>query len=341
MNSQNQEKKTKKINISLNVLKCITIFAVMCGHSRLFLLGHKGLVIDGIIRFSCPVFFMISGYFSYITDNEIAMKKYKKRLIKLIQLLIVANIIYFLSFVIQHPSLIKEYVFIICDINNIFSYILLNVSPTSLHLWFLESLIYCYIIYYILCRFKINPNVLYKYIPLLLIGCILLGELFIKAGIKLPIEYYRNFIFMGIPFFAIGYLIHEKEKLVLDNFSNRLLIGLIVLGCALSALEVLVIDVADLFVGSIILSTCMFIWCIKNPTRLKNFKITSFIGQHLYASMYILHLVVADVVLMYLPLSYAFPIVLFICTTLLSGTLYLIFKYIKRINIFNKKGIKH
>ena len=340
MNSQSQEKKTKQINVSLNVMKCVAIFAVMCGHSTLYLIGNEGLVIDGIIRFTVPFFFLISGFFSYFTDNSYATKKYKARTIKLIKLLIISNLLFLAYFIITNRFGDMTIYFIwLTDINNIFSFILLNVSPTALHLWFIQSLLYCYIIYYFLSKFKINPNKLYKYIPILLIGCLMLGEFFIKGGLNLPIEYYRNFLFMGLPFFALGYWIHDKEELINDLVSNRFVICLVVIGCLLSALEVLVIGVADLFIGSIFTSTGLFIWCVKNPMKLQNFKITSFIGKNLYASMYILHLIVAETLFGWGYLTYLNPFIIFVCTAVISYIIYLVIKNINRVNILNKSSI--
>ena len=337
MNSQIQEKpRTKQINVSLNVMKCLAIFAVMCGHSTYFL-GTGGLVLDGIIRFTVPFFFLISGFFSFFTDNTYATEKYKARTMKLFKLMIISNLIFFIYFIITNRFGDNSfYILWLLDIHNIFNFLILNVPPTALHLWFIQSLLYCYIIYYFLSKFQINPNRLYKYIPILFILCLILGEFFIKAGIKLPIEYYRNFLFMGLPFFALGYLIHDKEDKIKELVSNRFLICLIVFGCMLAVLEVLTVGVADLFISSIMVASGLFIWCIKNPVKLQRFRISSFIGQNLYASMYVLHLIIAEMLVAHGIMGYLNPFIVFILTAIVSYIIYLVLKNIRRIPILNR-----
>ena len=76
----------KNINFSLNFLKCVAIFAVICIHCGSFpIVGNKGLVIDAVSRFAVPVFFLISGFYSYYKGNSIVLGKYKRRIVKLIK----------------------------------------------------------------------------------------------------------------------------------------------------------------------------------------------------------------------------------------------------------------
>ena len=68
------------INHSLNFLKFMAIFAVVCIHCGVFPIGGtKNLIIDAVSRFAVPVFFLISGFYSYYDDNSKALDKYKKR----------------------------------------------------------------------------------------------------------------------------------------------------------------------------------------------------------------------------------------------------------------------
>ena len=62
------------MNRTLNVIKCISAFFVICIHCTLQYSGKIGIAIDGIIRVAVPIFFLISGYYSYFEDNEVAKK---------------------------------------------------------------------------------------------------------------------------------------------------------------------------------------------------------------------------------------------------------------------------
>ena len=68
--------------------------------------------------------------------------------------------------------------------------------------------------------------------------------------------------------------------------------------------------ITDLYLGTILFSTMIFIWCILNPNKL-NFKITNLIGGKLYGYIYILHI-----------------FVVFTVTTILS---YLVYLFINKI----------
>lgn len=68
------------INHSLNFLKFMAIFAVVCIHCGVFPIGGtKYLIIDAVSRFTVPIFFLISEFYSYYDDNSKALDKYKKR----------------------------------------------------------------------------------------------------------------------------------------------------------------------------------------------------------------------------------------------------------------------
>ena len=67
----------RQINKSINVLKCLAIFAVICIHCKLFNLGAKGGIVVALCRFAVPFFFMVSGYFSFFDNRSKALEKYK------------------------------------------------------------------------------------------------------------------------------------------------------------------------------------------------------------------------------------------------------------------------
>ena len=319
MNSQNIQNKGK-INFSLNFVKTIAIFAVICIHCGLFYIGNKGLVIDALSRFAVPIFLLTSGFYSHFDDQSKALNKYKTRLVKLIKLFILANLIYLVYDILTNKNILSVFLQAF-DLNNIFNYIFLNVSPFGFHLWFILVLICCYILYFILTKFSINPNVLYRYVPILLIACLFIGEFSQRVGLIYPIEYYRNFLLMGLPFFTLGYYIHDKKEVLINNISNFSIVILAIFGFLLTILEVLVVGKSDLFTGTILFTVFVFLWCVKNPDKL-NFKITELIGGKLYTSIYILHpLVMYVIVLNY---GYFNPVVHFILTTVLSGVIYLI-----------------
>ena len=132
-----------------------------------------------------------------------------------------------------------------------------------------------------------------------------------------------------MPFFTLGYLIHDKQEII-SNISNKSLIYIIIFGCFLSIMEAFTIPKAEFYIGTIFISVSLFAWCVKNPNTL-NFKITGFIGGKLYVWIYILHILVYRIVKKYLEITYFTPIIIFIITVIISLIIYLILKQVKKI----------
>ena len=63
----------------------------------------------------------------------------------------------------------------------------------------------------------------------------------------LTLKYYRNFLFMGLPFFTLGYLIHDKKDILTEKISNSFLIAFGIFGLLLTVLEVLVVGKLDIY----------------------------------------------------------------------------------------------
>lgn len=104
----------RQINKSINVLKCLAIFAVICIHCKLFNLGAKGGIVVALCRFAVPFFFMVSGYFSFFDNRSKALEKYKVRALHLLKLLIVSNVIYFIYYdLIRWYSVEKNHIIVL------------------------------------------------------------------------------------------------------------------------------------------------------------------------------------------------------------------------------------
>lgn len=89
------------------------------------------LIFNTISRVSVPIFFMISG--ALLLDRKFEFKKYKKRVLKILLLIVVWDILY----------LIWEYLFLGTKYDNLLH---LFIEPYRAHLWFLYTLIIIYLL---------------------------------------------------------------------------------------------------------------------------------------------------------------------------------------------------
>jgi len=306
---------SKKINTSLNVMKCVAVFAVIVIHTMvLYDHGKFDKMIISTSRFAVPFFFLISGFYSYYTSNEYAGVKYKNRIIRLLKLIIISGALFFTYKFITTGSIFQAIPNL--NISSIINIFIFNISPFTDPLWFLQALLYCYLIFYILNKYKFKISKLYLLIPILLAGCLLLGVGSHLLDLNIHKMYYRNFLFMGLPFFLMGYLIHDKQDKI-DNISNKLLVLGIFSFILVTLFEPVITKAyCDLYLGSAILAILIMIWCVKNPQKL-NFKIMAWIGGSLYAQMYIIHILVIQIFKNQLHFGMFDPFIVFIFTLLL------------------------
>ena len=322
------------MNKSINFIKCACAFFVICMHCELHNYGGKiGTIIIALMRLAVPIFFLISGYYSCFKEQQKDKRiiKYKNRIWKLLKLIIISGIVYLLLdiFLFKKYINIQQYFNTKWNQYKIFQYIFLNLSPFAGHLWFLSALLYCYITVIILEKLNITISILYKYIPILLLVNILLGEMSNNIGLTVKYSmYYRNFIFYALPFFLIGYAIKDKWGFF-EKIKNKYLLLINICSLILIIIEVLGTKNSDLYIGNIIQSVTIFIWAIKNQKAL-NINPFVKIGEVLYTYIYIYHLMVLDILKMYQKkqgiqfkdVCYINTIIVFIITIIISIIIY-------------------
>ena len=140
-------------------------------------------------RISTKPFFLISGFYSFYTDDSKALNTYKRRSNKLIKLLLIVSVLYFYMVFAKFPDLLLK-----LNLNALLDLIIFNVTPFGFHLWFTLALIFCYLLYYTLIKLQIKPNTLYNYIPILILFSLVLGEFFMLIFV----EVYAKEIFQNL-----------------------------------------------------------------------------------------------------------------------------------------------
>lgn len=250
----NNKDTTDKRNAWLDLIKLIASFMVVFIHIDFY--GIAGKAIDAIARFSVPLFFAVSGFFSL----NASAKTIKRRIIKLVALYLIATTIYHVENVINMG--INDYIASAFGISDILGFIFLNLPFSSEHLWFLLALIYVYLIWLLVIKFSLNEKMLLIISVICLAIHLILGEGLTLFNISIHRSVVRNFAFMGFPFFTLGYLANKrKEKL--SKTKNEILILLIVVGCLESALSYIFFDYNEIYIGSICCLYALIVISIK------------------------------------------------------------------------------
>lgn len=265
---------------NLDNIKFLAAFLVICIHVNF---QEGGIIIKSIARIAVPLFILISGYFFPILSKENKSSKFLK---KIIILTISANIFYFLTNILifnTHPSPMNW--------DAIYKSIIFNESfPfTAIHLWYLNAIIYT-VIFAIICTKHLHK--LFFLIPILFT----LG--YIISSITTNNLFYRNFIFLVLPYFMTGsYLQYNKEKIstFMRKISKNKLIVLffietILLGVEIFSYQQLKFPVyRDYYFMTLPMALTIFVGATFIFPN-KNIKFVTYIGQKYSSGIYILHI---------------------------------------------------
>mgnify|MGYP003291996710 CR=1 FL=1 len=267
-------------NFSFDSLKLICAILVIFIHTPQPKIYEN--YITPLLNCAVPIFFMISGFFTY-GKNDIKHTIHK-RITQLLTIFCIVFIFYFLFFIIVKGKSSLEHLSILLSYN----FILLNTVPYSMHLWYIAA--YIYVLLIILVVEKYN---LYKWLfyitPILLLTGLTIGKYNeILLGNCFPPTYTRNFLFTGLPFFTLGMIIKKIKQLPNIYVSCFLCILFYIIG---------IIEVSNIkgsgayWLSSIFLSLSIFILFI-NIKQVKN-NIFSRVGREYSLYIYLLHFIIA------------------------------------------------
>lgn len=197
-------------------------------------------VLSAISGFAAPAFFILSGYFVLVEDMEKRQKKTErkmKRSILFLAAMIVLNII-----VNVIVCLIKN-ISVTISKRIIFNFVVLNLWPLPIgnSIWFIQSLVYAYIIIYIADWLGLMKY--YKAVMIMtFVFMLFTGEF---AGIiHFNILGYRfipgNWLTRALPYLLLGKYLREKSE-ILFRINNWIYAILFVAGAGLSVGEIILL----------------------------------------------------------------------------------------------------
>ena len=294
-------------NQSMEVCKLIASVFVILIHVPLP--GKMGSLMACVGRFAVPVFFAISGFFSY----NVGWKKLNKRLIHIIWLNLAAIGVCLLWGCVHaytHGDNVFLYLLAKLDpkADDIATWFVLQVNPFSGHLWYLTAIFLCYGALWLYVRFfgeeRVNYTPLYIFSLGLMSFHIAMGEMAISVDAQVSHELVRNFLFFGLPMFSLGLFLRQYQDRIFENFNLNgwKLAGLTTLGFLLSILQWYGMGNGELPVGMLLAVPAMILWMAGHPVLTKNRffgKVIGLLGG-VSTSVYVTHLVVYDVYCTYL-----------------------------------------
>lgn len=322
----------RKVNRCLNFIKAICCIGVVYMHSPFP--NKLGNIVSYILKFAVPVFFMISGYFSYYERKDDRIDRLPKKIIHILKLLVIAELVYAVEYLIKNNG-IPQYSF-----SEILSKIFVGTFFNGT-LWFLYALVWSYVLLYFI--YKTGKEKWFYYMAPIILIVHVISRIIIKNQEWYNVYFYRNFLMYGLPFVLMGSYIRFNEKKIKSICSNKICISGIIIGELIMMGEWFLTKTAvDIYIGTIIASLYIFIFAIMNPEKYVN-KHFEFIGAKLSMYVYIIHLFAIEIASEYICKSsimkYLVPIIAIIISLIFAYIIDFIVKMVRKVR--KKDGLKN
>lgn len=199
---------------SLYVLKALCAFLVVTAHFP----GAGKEQMWPVFRLAVPLFFMMSGYFLYASEQGRFLRRIRKAFIRILKLCLAANFIYLVfglvfSWVRDVPLETEVRLFSDFSFGNLLLLLAFGDS-ISTPLWYLTAYGQALACCYLLVRTGLpekHPRWVLTCACVLCAAGVFLGVYGFKWGIGLPLYATRNFLFLGLPFVWAGAFIRKYE----------------------------------------------------------------------------------------------------------------------------------
>lgn len=271
----------------LKGISCIFVVFLHCHFP-----GTMGDIIIYACRFPVPLFFMISGYYSYAKESIWI----KRRAVGILKMLLLTELTYGLlnclcTFLSGESSVIDYLKGL-----SVFTYpirVLLCGSFFNGTLWYLYAIFWTYCILYIFSRKENIKNLQYLLIPILL-GLQILGRFYWQNhfNIQSDIYLFRNVFLFGLPLTMYGSLLAKLEKSIKQKINWQRSILIFILGVVLMTGEYFLSgQYMDFHFSTLFTSTGLFLLAMTYPfAEPKLLKYISFIGHRLSMLIYLSHI---------------------------------------------------
>ncbi len=325
--------KQKNRNQTLDIFKLVASFAVVCIHYMLY--GTAGEIVKALSRFAVPFFFAISGYFAYGDSPQ----KIKRKAKHILAIYLGSFLLYFcysaFKYILANRTLI-EYFLSYVNKTAVLDFFVLNETVSSVHLWFLPALIYCYLIYYVI-RGRMPENVM-VIISLVLMLLYLIAEEFLPIfTVQLPIYVYGNVFLRSFPCFMLGFAAKKYKLIINERVSLGACLGILGIGIVETVLSFVLFGNSITYLGSILITLALLALAIKYESKIYGKTLVKLSRYSMY--IYVFHIAVGGTLqtfLDYLGVGGEIlwintkPFVVFVLTIALSRIIEYVLSFISR-----------
>lgn len=253
----------------MELCKLIASFFVIFAHVPFP--GTLGNVMSCIARFPVPLFFAISGYFSY----QINSAKLKKRTVHILLLNLAAVCIQiFWNFwsTLTYGGTLADCVQTI-RINDVdlIKWLVLNLNPFGGHLWYLAASLGCYIMVWLYVQFFDDGKIDYR--PMYLLSAGLLALHFtldeFASGLEMAVPYQltRNALLYGLPMFSLGLFLRQYREKIIEKYhlTTGKMCLILLAGIVFSISEMRSFGIVEIYLGTVVMVIMLMLLATSHP----------------------------------------------------------------------------
>lgn len=285
-------------NNSIDILRLAAAFAVVCLHlfSGSGVWGAEEIV--AVARFAVPLFFLISGYFA----EGFSFRKKLWQTGKVFALAVLSNLLYVVLNLPQPITwlLIRMRMSLLFGPSEWPDILLYNISPASEHLWFLGALLNCLLLDLLfsgaVARLRGRRAITVGLACVLLAGGLIVYHICgSNPNTGFQLYQYRNFLFLGLPFFLFGKLAWQMG-LPRWRLPIPVYLALIPLFCVASIVEYRLYGVWELYISSALLAVALLYMALDHPLSSPKSLggLPAWLGRNTSLAIYIFHIYILD-----------------------------------------------
>lgn len=202
-------------------------------------------IVSSLSGFAIPAFFILSGYYVLDTKREVRMEKVLRKIKRSALCFAFVFLFYVLLNV---PVLLLNHMVLAFSKRMIFNFLVLNLWPLPIgdNIWFIQAMLYAYIVIFILDKLKLMK--FYRILLVILfIFMLLTGEFAGVIHFSNPLGYAYipgNWLTRALPYILLGKLLRDKKKTLMNIKFWKYLIAFVV-GGGLVILELYLLSVTN------------------------------------------------------------------------------------------------
>lgn len=253
-----------------------------------------------LARFAVPMFFGISGWYSYQTPAEKLLRRMGHMLLLELAGIVIMHLWWAAAAVYTGADVLQTLLDAVPDRQAMFRWLVFNDDPYGGQLWYLSASAFAYGAFWLYVRLtgrRWGYRPAYVLGACLLAGHFLMGELSVFTGLEIYSRNYRSGLFMGLPLFLMGLFLREHRQKLLAKLGTPQLLALMAGGMILSVAEWKYFGIQELYFGLLLAVPALLLAASTHPGVPRWLEGPAKISGFLSTGIFLVHFAVVDIYL--------------------------------------------